>query len=463
MAALFPHPPLIVPEVGGRERDKVLKTAQAMAELAGEIAGLNPQVIVAITPHGAVFSDAVTITAVNPLRGDLAGFGAPQVAVSYDLDDFVVDGILKECREAAIPCLPVDREILREYRLADKLDHGLVVPLSFLEKEGWGGTLVPINIFWLTYEELYHFGSLVAKAMERVGKSWVLLISGDMSHRLTPDAPAGFSPQGAVFDEIIRQCIAEGDVKRLLNLESSLIEEAGECGLRPVIMGLGALDGYEIKSRILSYEGPFGVGYLVAKMLPGKRLPSRDLVQDLYNERKQKNTARHSRESLPVRLARSSIGHYLQRGDFLVPPPETAELATTRAGAFVSLKKDGQLRGCIGTIEAVQNNLAEEIIHNAVSAALHDPRFEPVEAKELEQLEISVDVLDKPERISSVAQLDPHVYGVIVSKGAKKGLLLPHLEGIDAAEEQVRIAKAKAGIGPQENIELQRFRVIRYT
>jgi AmmeMemoRadiSam system protein A len=132
-----------------------------------------------------------------------------------------------------------------------------------------------------------------------------------------------------------------------------------------------------------------------------------------------------------------------------------------RAGTFVSLKKHGQLRGCIGTIQPVMASIAEEVLRNAVSAAREDPRFDPVEADELNELVYSVDVLDEPEP-AKFEDLDPQKYGVIVISGRRRGLLLPMLEGVDTAQQQVEIARRKAGIGESDPVTLQRFQVVRY-
>ena len=138
------------------------------------------------------------------------------------------------------------------------------------------------------------------------------------------------------------------------------------------------------------------------------------------------------------------------------------ELYKSRAGAFVSLKEDGRLRGCIGTIRAVRGTLAEEIMHNAVSACSEDTRFSPVEDWEVDRLTISVDVLGETEKISSPEELDVTRYGVIVTEGGRRGLLLPNLEGVDTVEQQIAIAKQKAGIREHESVELERFEVIRH-
>ena len=170
-------------------------------------------------------------------------------------------------------------------------------------------------------------------------------------------------------------------------------------------------------------------------------------------------------ESVYVRLARETIENYVKQGKIITPPlslPEEEEMINQKAGVFVSLKKNGNLRGCIGTFMPVQENIAQEIIKNAISAAVDDPRFSPVTVSELGDLTISVDVLSPPEEISDIPELDPKKYGVIVSSGYKKGLLLPDLEGVDTAEEQVDIARRKAGIYPDEKVKLYRFEVKRY-
>ena len=168
-------------------------------------------------------------------------------------------------------------------------------------------------------------------------------------------------------------------------------------------------------------------------------------------------------ESMPVRLARASLCYFVEHAAMMPDPSDVLppELAN-RAGVFVSLKKHGQLRGCSGTILPTQSSTAREIIRNAVSAATEDPRFSKVTPSELDELEVSVDILGAPERIESISQLNPLRYGVIVRHGSRSGVLLPDLEGIDSPQEQVDIACRKAGIHPDETIDLYRFEVTRY-
>lgn len=169
-------------------------------------------------------------------------------------------------------------------------------------------------------------------------------------------------------------------------------------------------------------------------------------------------------EDLYVRLARASVEKYIRTGSVLeMPEGLPPEMTGRRAGVFVSIHENGMLRGCIGTIQACTDSVACEIIDNAVSASTRDPRFERIGVNELESLEISVDVLGDAERISSTEELDPKRYGVIVTKGMRRGLLLPDLEGVDSALQQVSIAMQKAGIpAGTEGVELERFEVVRH-
>jgi AmmeMemoRadiSam system protein A len=162
-----------------------------------------------------------------------------------------------------------------------------------------------------------------------------------------------------------------------------------------------------------------------------------------------------------VKLAEEAVEKYVRHGKALKPKELTSEMKP-RAGVFVSIKKRGELRGCIGTFMPTRRNIAEEIVANAISSATQDPRFTPVEASELDDLEYSVDVLTEPEPVRSVDQLDPKEYGVIVECGFRRGLLLPNLKGVDSVEEQIGICRAKAGISAEEPIKLYRFRVKRF-
>ncbi len=168
-----------------------------------------------------------------------------------------------------------------------------------------------------------------------------------------------------------------------------------------------------------------------------------------------------SKNSL-VKLAKETIRSYLTNGVIPQPPKDLAEEFLEKKGLFVSIKKHGQLRGCIGSVEPTKKNVAEEVIHNAVSASTQDPRFPSITLDELEDLTVSVDLLSPLEKVTDPSQLNPKKYGIVVSSKSKKGVLLPDLEGVDTIEEQLRIAKGKGSIAHQEKFEIQRFEVKRF-
>jgi len=161
-------------------------------------------------------------------------------------------------------------------------------------------------------------------------------------------------------------------------------------------------------------------------------------------------------------LAKETVETYIKTGKRPSPPAELNPEMKEKAGVFVSIHKKGELRGCIGTFEPQERNVAAEVIANAVSSATRDPRFPPIEPGELKDLDYSVDVLTKPELVEDESQLDPKKYGVIVECGWRKGLLLPDLEGVDTADYQIDICRQKGGIGPDEPVKLYRFEVKRY-
>lgn len=239
--------------------------------------------------------------------------------------------------------------------------------------------------------------------------------------------------------------------------------------------------------ELLSCEGPFGVGYAVAAFertadagehardgasegcaaesdAAERNVPKSGMAESAAEGGVVEGAAAEPALDPYVALARASVEGFVRTGRPIKVPADTPrELLESRAGVFVSLHEDGELRGCIGTIEPVRKNVAEEIVRNGVAACSEDPRFPPVRADELDYLELSVDVLFPAEPVASEAELDPARYGVIVSKGWRRGLLLPNLEGVDTVEQQVAIAKRKAGIGLGERgVRLERFEVVRH-
>jgi len=456
-AFMVPHPPLIVPEVGHGEEKGIASTIAAYRQVAQKIQELAPETIIITTPHSIMYSDYLHISPGEGAKGSLAQFGAPQVQFEVNYDQELVREI---CALGQKTHLSVGTEGERDA----KLDHATMVPLYFVNKLYTNYKLVRIGLAGLPLTDHYKLGQLLQKAINNLHRSAVIIASGDLSHRLKKDGPYGFNSAGPKYDARIMQVMGTGDFLELFGFSASFCEEAGECGHRSFTIMAGALDKMAVQARQLSYEGPFGVGYGVVEFIPKEMDTARNFLEQ-YPAYSEKILAdKKSREDPYVRLARTALELYITKKEIgMVPRDIPQEMLEKQAGVFVSLKKNGTLRGCIGTIGPMRANLAKEIMSNAISAGTQDPRFLAVQPEELVDLEYSVDVLGPLETISSPQELDVNRYGVIVAKGSRSGLLLPNLEGIDTIEQQIDIAKQKAGIRQEEtDILLQRFEVVRH-
>lgn len=458
---LSPHPPIIIPAVGGDNLNKATATAEGMQMMAAELAASSPDVVIFLTPHGNVFSDCISCLGERELSGDLGAFGHQEIKMNNHSNDLELVAMLeKACAGEGIDFAVIDAALAHRHHLNANLDHGIMVPLYFLEQAGLAGVpIVAISIGFLPLVDLYRLGTIINRCTQTLNRKAAVVASGDMSHRLKDDGPYSFNPAGPEFDHLIKDLIVKKDIKGLLAIPEHLRQNAGECGYRSVVMMLGVLDGLEYDSRVFSYEGPFGVGYLTAGLRPLAKGTS--FLSHLQEEEAREREARRGKESIPVKWARMVVESYIKTGNVPELPAEWYEIKQQKAAAFVSLKKSGQLRGCIGTILPVHDNLMEEIRENAISAGTRDPRFNAVRTDELDQLEYSVDVLSKPEPATR-EELNPRRYGVIVSRAHKRGVLLPDLEGVDTVEEQLEIALQKAGISRNQGYSIERFEVVRY-
>ncbi len=460
---ILPHPPILVPEVGKGEGEKASATIKACERAADEISKAAPATIILTSPHGPIFQDFIHISTSARLAGDFSRFGAARVRLEFDNNLPLVNRIIEIGNAQGIYCGGLDNVLAKKYNISKELDHGALVPLYFVARKYAGFKLVHISIAGMPYKELYKFGKCIAQAVQESGEKAVFIASGDLSHKLMAEGPYGFDKKGPEFDRMLVESLQPAMPEKLLSMDEGFCEAAGECGLRSFIIMFGALDGYEIKSEVYSYEGPFGVGYSVAAFEPGAPAGGKGILElkEEAEAAEMKNT--RAGEDPYVALARETLETYVKSSKVTSTPQGLPdEMLEERAGVFVSIKKFGQLRGCIGTISPVRKNIAEEIINNAISAGTQDPRFDPIEANELGNLVYSVDVLMKPEPILSKDALDVVKYGVIVRAGTRSGLLLPNLEGVDTPEKQVAIALQKAGIRQDEKYKMERFEVIRH-
>lgn len=255
-AAICPHPPIIIPTIGHLASLKqVSNTIVGMEELAEKFARAKPETIIVISPHGPVGLDSFTISNSPTLAGHFYAFGDFKTEFVFKNDQNLIEKIKEEAEKVKIP--------LRIISIKE-LDHGTLVPLYYLIKGHPNVKVVPLAFSFLDLRAHFKFGQILQSTIKSQKSKVGVVASGDLSHRLTTNAPAGYSIRGKEFDEKLVELLQKKDVKGILGMDKDLVEEAGECGHRSIVILLGALDGIDWEPEMLSYEGPFGVGYLVA-------------------------------------------------------------------------------------------------------------------------------------------------------------------------------------------------------
>ena len=395
---MVPHPPLIVPAIGKGEEQTITDTQEAYRRAAEEIAALRPETIVVLSPHTVMYADYFHVASGHWASGDFGQFRAGQVKLEAEYDTEFVRQL----------CSLADRESFPLGTLGERdrqLDHGVMVPLYFVNQYYDGYRLVRVGLSGLSLAEHYRAGLLIQKTAEQLGRRTVIIASGDLSHRLKEDGPYGYKEEGPAYDKRIMVTMGRASFGELLEYPESFCEKAGECGHRSFTIMAGCLDRRAVEAHRLSYEGPFGVGYGICTYTVTGTDEARAFLKRYEEKQHRKAVEDKGREDIYVRLARKSLETYI------------------RTGKSLTLSR------------------AED---------------------ELERLVYSVDVLGEPEAITSKEELDVKKYGVIVTKGRKRGLLLPDLDGVDSVEEQIAIARRKAGIREEDEVSLERFEVIRH-
>jgi AmmeMemoRadiSam system protein A len=433
------HAAVVVPDVARHRARQCSDTTRAMGDVAARLCAHAPDVLVVISPHAARHATRWGICTETPLQGDFGKFGATQIGIT-----------LPGAPDAAARLAPLARELkLTTRELAGTLDHGALVPLHFVHKAGWNGptlVLAPPLSGARTEERM---GQAIARAAEEAGERWAILASGDMSERLIPGAPGGYHPLAKEFDRTFKARIDAGDLRGACAIDSDLRELAGEDVVVPCRVASAAV-GYRSQGHhTYAYQRPFGVGYIEAV---------------LYEEAAPSERASGGPDVRPwplmLRIARDAIAAKISHNAFRAPV--MPKQWNTVQGVFVTLRdRKGDLRGSIGHVEPMFGTLAEEIAACAAAAATQDTRFARVAPKELNSLRIEVSLLSKPEPVADIGTLDPKRYGVVVSSGRARGVLLPNTPGADTVEEQLRLAAAKGHLPVSRSWVIARFEVLR--
>ena len=254
-SAITPHPPILIPEIGKDNLKKIKKTEESMKKLEQEFYASKPDSILIISPHGQILSDAFNINLSSDYVADFKDFGDFSLELKFKSDYMSIQNIrtADENKKSVSIALTSSAE----------LDHGVSVPLYYLTRHLKNIPIIPITYSALDYQKHFEFGKFLHRQLSKINKRFAVVASGDLSHRLTKDAPATYSEKGKKFDNQLVKLIKNKDIPNIMNIDDSLSNEAGECGLRSIIVLLGIIESLNFQPDILSYEGPFGVGYLV--------------------------------------------------------------------------------------------------------------------------------------------------------------------------------------------------------
>ncbi|MCR5692546.1 MAG: AmmeMemoRadiSam system protein A [Bacilli bacterium] len=453
---ILPHPPFSVPEVGRGKERVAEKTVAALDEVAKEIASLAPDTIVFISPHSEAYRDFFPISDGEVGIGNFTAYGAPGLSFRLFYDRDLVKEIASAAAKRKIAAGPSSGS-------ENTSDHGTLVPLYYINRYYRNFKAVRLGLSGFPLLEHYRYGEMLGDVFSSSEKKIVVIASADLSHCQRADGPYGFRVEGPRYDEMVEKIIETGNFGLLLSMDRSLVTKARECGHRSILVLAGMLDRQEIKSTIISHEAPYGIGYLVAKIETLGFDASR-AFSELYRSKEEFSINEDINKSdLYVKWARQCIETYIKTKK--LPPMEEIlpdNFLKTKAGVFVTIHEHGELRGCLGSVKALKDNLGQEIAHNAVSAATCDSRFSPIKEEDFPYLKITVDVLSNPIPILSIMDLDVAKYGIIVENGDRKGVVLPGLSGIETPDQQIAVAKRKAGIDQGEEITLYRFEVKRH-
>ncbi len=261
-AGISPHPPILLPEIGGADSKKVKKTADALLELADKLNNAEPETIIIISPHGLVYPDRMNVCGMKNLAGDFSQFGHPELKFKFQNDLGLAEQIDETANSEGIETLLYDNS---NNENTYELDHGTLVPLYFLQQKLDSKVMI-LPIAYSQQERAQHFafGQIIADVCKKSKSRIAIIASGDLSHRLFPQNFLKDKSAGKKFDKKIVELIEKDDVQKILELDEDFIEEAGECGYRSILIILGAIEKLNYKPKIISYEGPFGVGYLVS-------------------------------------------------------------------------------------------------------------------------------------------------------------------------------------------------------
>ncbi|GMO15915.1 MAG: AmmeMemoRadiSam system protein A [Mycoplasmoidaceae bacterium] len=419
----MPHPPLVIDGIGNIHDASL--TRKSYLYFKNKTAMIDYDTTIIISPHAKNYKDIFYFENSLKAYGDFDEFAPSLKTYEYIYDTELSNKIYIEALKNQINCDMTNKHFV-------KLDHGSLVPLSFTRSK----KILIIPTSGLSKKDHFLLGSIINNVIKKTNKKVLLICSGDLSHNST-----------SWFDLLMKESFEKLNFNKLLSLDERLLNEVQQCGYYPMVILLGIIDHYKITINSLSYENPFKVGYYCCEIILWSENIHNNFISILIDKPKSKYTI----------FAKQTVENYINNktSNSYIP-------SSIQNGVFVTIKKLGKLRGCIGTILPTKNSIEEEIYVNSISACSLDNRFDRINSNELEYLEYDVDVLNPPTPVFNINELNPKKYGIIVRSGYKQGVLLPDLDGVDTPRKQINIAKQKANIQDGEELIISKFTITRH-
>lgn len=435
-AALFPHAAMVLPEIAN---DKVLHlkaTIESMQRAAELLVAKKVETLLIMSPHAYTFPDGAAIFTVPRLHGNLGDIGHPELSLSANTDMALAEEIIRQAAPL-IPLHAIDTAWSEQYGRPVTIDKGTFVPLYYARQAGFTGNIIILSPRFSYYHTMTILADAAIKAAAQVSRRVAIMAACDLSQQAS---------QVTDCDSIIMEALKNQHLSAIQQLPQETIDSSGISNVPSLYFLFGALPHMNPIMPICAYERPFDTGLAVALYLHDE------------GHRKAETPAHvHAH----VELARQSISYYLQHHRLMPTPRPISEDLEDASGVFVSIYKGSRLCGRYGTFLPIHLSAAKEIICNAVSAATNHS-YAPITMEDLDSLTITVDIVGNPESVSSIHELDPQKYGIVVMSHARTGLVLPAIEGIHTPQQQLTMAKEKAGIPPQVQPDIYRFAVTHY-
>ena len=476
----MPHAPIILPTIGITEADCVSNTYHAMMAAGKEIAEESPDTIIIISPHGPRFSDVIPIHDQEVYKGNLNIFGDFDTRFEYKKDDVFITELLELSSEEQGDFYRFESEDFKRFEIDKTLDHGVLVPLYFVQQFFNDFELVIMSDADFDPISLMKAGALIDYTAANLQKNVVVIASGDLSHTLSDQGPYHYHPASKIVDEAVVKAFQKSQLLALTALEYETVESAEICGLNSLFMLFGVYNNKAYKTRCLSYEGPFGVGYAVGSITHVPALKEPNWMHQVIDILEVRAKEQHEKSHPFCRIAYEIIKQKTQTGispvvylekntcfigcESIALSPENYKLLMTPCdGLFVSIKKNGVIRGCIGTVEGDEKEACyKQLAYYALQAAYKDPRFDPINVEEIQMITLHVELLSKLIPIVHPIDHDVKKYGIYICGKDTSGVLLPNVAGVDNPVDQLRIVLHKAGLSVDEVEESYHFTVEKF-